>query len=499
MSDKILEVFGRFVDSAKALAEPDLESSVPKSAAEAVLPRRVEELEKRNEFRNLVAEARGTFAGEYHNKSNEHVWHYHIHNFFCQSGYYLDVMHGKMLNKEAGLSAFSAAFQGHESRITYFIPLELVSFAQDLMDFGTFKVRRFSAEEWGNLLRNRINRVFYPYAAMDDDALELLSHYWFICVEVTSPVEHIGLIHIPSGPTTTLLFRGLAQRYYTAYPESVESTLRLLCLFDWSGLEKKVKGDLSSKEDWQSLRLFNVPFVLEIKDNLLSAPASAPPDLSKLNTEPVFDERGEEIGQLPEHWILLDNSETEAFKRFIQDIKDMVGGLRTSEYGWQFIEVALGYFTKAFFTDNRLEQMLWYITSMEALLGESGAGVTDRLARRIGSILGTNSKERDKYSERFRQLYKLRNSLVHGGQFAEASVADLLDTYLIARRAMLWFLHALHMVQSKIGEVQMNKQDTPDREELLMFLDLKIGSRDRLQWLKKEFPTGFPDVSHWLK
>jgi len=498
MSDKLSEVFSKFIESAKVLAKPNRESSILRSAAEVVLPHFVEELEKRNEFHDLITEARSTFSGEYHKMSSEHNWHYHVHNFFCQSGYYLDLMHGRVLDKEEGLSNFSAAFQKRESRVTYFVPLELVSLAEELIDFDSFQLRRFSSKEWDNILRNRINRVFYPYAGFDTDALELLSHYWFICIEETSPVEQIGVIRIPAGPSTTLLFRDLAERYYTTYPESVESILRLLCLFDWSGLEKKIRGGLSSKEDWQSLRLFNVPFVLEVKDDLLSTPVSAP-DLSELSTEPLIDEKGEEIGQWPEHWISLDASETEALKRFIQDIKHLVEGLRTSEYRWQFIEVALGYFTKAFFTDNRLDQMLWYITCMEALLGESGTSVTDRLARRIGTILGTNSEERGKYSERFRQLYKLRNSLVHGGQSAEASVADLLDTYLITRRAILWFLHTLGMVQSKIDEVQMNKKDTPDREELLMFLDLKIGSRDRLQWLKKEFPAGFPDVGYWLK
>lgn len=498
MSEKLSEAFDKFVDSAKALAGPNSESSVLRSAADVVLPRSVEELEKRNEFKNLVAEVRVIFSGEFHQKSNEQNWRYHLHNFFCQSGYYLDIAHRRALDKEAGVSSLSAAFQKRESRVTYFIPLELVSLTEEFIDFGTFKIRRFSSKEWDNLLRNRINRVFYPYAALDADAIELISHYWFVCVEDTSPIEQIGPIRIPASPTTTLLFRGLAERYYTTYPESVESVLRLLCLFDWSGLEKKAKGGLSSKENWQSLRLFNVPFILEVKDDLLSPPASAP-DLSELSTESVFDERGEEIGQWPEHWISLDNSETEAFKDIIQDIKRVVGGLKTSEYGWQFIEVALGYFTKAFFTSNRLEQMLWYVTSMESLLGERGAGVTERLARRIGSILGTNNEERDKYSERFRQLYRLRNSLVHGGQSAEASVADLLDTYLMARRAILWFLHALDLVQSKIGQLQKNKEDAPDREELLMFLDLKIGSRDRLQWLKKEFPVGFPDVGYWLK
>ena len=494
MSDELLEVFGKFVDYAKVLAEPAPGNSMLRSGAEVALPRFVEELEKRNEFHQLVVKTRDVFSGDYHKKSSEQNWHYHVHNFFCQSGYYLDLMHGKGVNKEACLSAYSASFQKRETGIAYFAPLELVSFAQDLIDFGPFKVRRFSIKEWDSILRNSINRVFYPYAGIDEDALELLSRYWFVCIETMSPVEQIGLFYLPHGPSTTLLFGGYAERWYTKYPKQVESAICLLSLFDWSGLEKESKGGLSSKENWRSLRLFKVPFVLDVKSDLLSAPVAAP-DLSKLITESVFDpEMAEEVGKVPEHWISLGSGETEVFKTFIQDLVRIVGGLRINEYNWRFMEVALGYFTKAFVTDPGLEQMLWYITCLEALLGEKGAGVTRRLAQRIGTIFGTSSKERDKYSKKFVRLYELRNSLVHGAEFAKtAQVADILDAYLVARRAILWFLYILDIVQSRTGKGQMNR-NVPGREELLMFLDFNRSSRNQLQWLLNEFPDGFPDV-----
>lgn len=40
---------------------------------------------------------------------------------------------------------------------------------------------------------------------------------------------------------------------------------------------------------------------------------------------------------------------------------------------WHFIEIAWGYFIKAYFADG-LEQLLWHITTLEALLGEKRRG-----------------------------------------------------------------------------------------------------------------------------
>lgn len=505
MSSKLFEVFHRFTNSAtsklRGLEELSQKGTTLKSVGEVALPRFVDELEKQKEFHGLVKETQSVFAGDYHVESGEQLWRHHVHNLFCQSGYYLDLMHGKDINLDAAFSNYCASFEKREVEITYLAPLEFVSFAQPSMDFAAFQIRRFSMQELHCMLRNHLNDVFYPYAAISPKSLDLLSRYWFIYSVTTSSVEKIGHLHIPWSPVATLLFGGYAERSYTEYPRSVELPVRSLCLFDWSGIEKKLidtKDGLSRREDWETLRLFNVPLVLEVNGDLLSAPKRSP-DLSKLVTQPLVDaQTGEGLGEIPEDWISLDSQATERFKVFVQDIERTLGDLRINEYNWEFIDIALGYFTKAFFATPGLEQMLWYIAALEALLSEEGEGITGKLANRISLILGKNQNRRKGISKRFRELYDVRSSLVHGKLQSKADMTALIDAYRFSRLAILWFLHYLSSTQARITESEA-RLGVPRQKEILLPIDIDSNGRYRLQWLMNSLPEEFPYVSEWIE
>lgn len=505
MSSKLLEAFYRFMDSAtsnlRGLEELSREGTTLKSVGEVALPRFVDELEKQKEFHELVVETQSVFAGDYHVESSEQTWHNHVHNFFCQSGYYLDLMYEKDVNLDTAFSNYCASFEKRETEIIYLAPLEFVSFAQPSMDFAEFQIRRFSMQELDRMLRNHLNDIFYPYAAISPKSLGLLANYWFIYSVATSSVEEIGHLYIPPSPITTLLFGGYAERWYTEYPKSVELPLRSLCLFDWSGLEKRLigtKGGLSRGEDWKTLHLFNVPFVLEVNGDLLSA-SKPSPDFSKLVTQPFVDaQTREELGEIPEDWISLDSKETERFKVFVQDIERILGNLKIKEYGWEFIDIALGYFTKAFFATPGLEQMLWYIAALEALLSEEGEGVTGKLANRISLILGKDRNHRKGISKRFRELYDVQSSLVHGKSQSKADVTALIDAYRFSRLAILWFLRYLSSTQARIAESEA-RRGVPRQSELLLPIDINSNSRYRLQWLMNGLPEEFPHVSEWIE
>ncbi len=49
---------------------------------------------------------------------------------------------------------------------------------------------------------------------------------------------------------------------------------------------------------------------------------------------------------------------------------------------------------KAFFAEG-LEQLLWHITAIDALLGEDASGLKEKLARRTASILGKTEDEKE--------------------------------------------------------------------------------------------------------
>jgi len=194
----------------------------------------VDELESQQEFNQLVVETRSAFSGNHHSKSTEKAWRNAIHNLFCRSGYYLGLVDGKLPRANDSFSSYCTAFNHPKVQITYLAPLELVSFGQPIMEFDTFRVKRFSIEELESVLQNRVNTIFYPWAAISSDALKLLAQYWFIQVTEPSHPSRIGHFRLQASSSATLLFSGYVEREYAQFPKAIESALRQLCVFDWA-------------------------------------------------------------------------------------------------------------------------------------------------------------------------------------------------------------------------------------------------------------------------
>jgi len=198
MSSQLQETFSRFVDSAKVslrlLEDEELpkERKILKLASETALPRLVDTIEGQREFRQLVTESRSTFAGDFHQKSSEHDWQQYVHDFFCQSGLYLKLMYGSDVSIDTAFTQYCASFEAEECKTTYLVPLEFVTFASNSMDFRSFQIRRFSVQELGDLMRNRLNGIFYPYAAITPESLRLLSEYWFLSIVMKTAVVPIS-------------------------------------------------------------------------------------------------------------------------------------------------------------------------------------------------------------------------------------------------------------------------------------------------------------------
>jgi hypothetical protein len=187
--------------------------------------------------------------------------------------------------------------------------------------------------------------------------------------------------------------------------------------------------------------------------------------------------------------------ETALFTDFIQRTAKLLADLRAQQNDWQFVETALDYFIKAFFTPG-LEQLLWHITTLEALLAEKG--VTERLARRIVLILEKNTDERETLRKRFKDLYAFRSDLAHGNQFQMAIyTGHLSNARDLARRTLLWFLHYPNHIQNSIPESQVGKS-IPSRDDILILLDMNQESRKRLSRFIERLPPGFPNVLGWV-
>jgi hypothetical protein len=199
-----------------------------------------------------------------------------------------------------------------------------------------------------------------------------------------------------------------------------------------------------------------------------------------------------------DHILSLDADETERFKRFVQRVEHLFGAMKPQERGWKFLEVALAYFMKAFQSDG-LEQLLWHITALEALIGEKGGGVTDRLARRLSAILESTERKRKDIQKQFKELYEFRSDLVHGSILKEkVRVHHLANARIFTRKTLLWFLHYLHAAQSRISDNQQSAKP-PSRDVLLTNLDLEGDRRQSLRGLIDTVPVGFPYVLDWME
>lgn len=506
MSNTLYDSFSSFASLTKSkLQHPKDQgsrASVPLVPDEIILPLLVDELERHDSFRQLAEQTRSEFADDYHADVAVEAWQDFIHNFLCQSGYYFNVLEGKPVNVEETFSTYCEAFERRTTHTTYLAPMQFVSFDDDLIDFGQFQVVRFSVDELRKILRIRDRRVFYPSTIPQPEMIEFLSNYWFVRIDTQTNAQRLGVYLLEQSPSDRLLFSGHAERVFTDFAKPVDRALRELCLFDWarSKMIRASKAKASSskalgakgRELWWR---FDIPFVIEIEDQLFFEPSSIP-DLTILKTDPESDP--EDGIRIPSIRIRLDRTETNRFKDFIQSNRQIFDRLTLDTGKWEFMGTALGYYTKAFFAPPGIEQLLWDIAAMEALLGEKGAGVTRRLADRISAILGKTPEQRRAISERFAELYSIRNALVHGTQFKKQTLAShLLAAHKFSRQAILWFLKALNTVRSS-NLVLNDDKYFPTREHVLTLIEFDYNDRLHIHRLIDTLPKEFPFVQEWL-
>lgn len=473
-------------------ARTDLSGCLTRQAASrgakslsAILPRLVKKLEAENEFLNLVHRTRLDFSGDFHLDVVDEAWGDHIHNLFCQSGFYLNLSHGESFEQREAFAQYCEAFTKRESYTRHLVPLEFVSFSKEQLDLGTFKVAKFTKSELETILRQPIRRIFYPETAFTGRELDLLAQYWFLDVVETRPAETIGRAELNLTESDRLLFHGYTERQYSSFGKSLENAVTALCLFDWLEADDIDLVPHNGKGSAILWHRFSVPFVIHIAGEEILEPnwrcnwvTFKDPDTRLLELDPVQD-------NLRSQRVMLDDARTADFMRFVKKTKDMIDILQPRLPHWEWLGVSLGYFEKASLTEPCLDQILWYITSIEALLGESGMGVSRRLARRVGKVMGTNEKEMGDYSKRFTELYDLRNSLVHGGRLRnKAHFRYFLFAEIFARRTVMWFLQVLNLLVAANRTHERDKMLRQiSREDLLALLDLDNAARKRQQWV----------------
>ena len=419
------------------------------------------QLERSNEFKKLIFETQKLESPFIQSSWYKHIslWRNAIKTFFRRSGIYLNLFDGECVNFDDIIRNYKSAFDKKETNVSYLAPIEYVYFSKEVLNFKTFIIKRFTEEELNEIINQKINEKFYPFATIDT---KLMTNYWFIQYDDIKSF---------SKDNNMLDFNeiDIVKFEHTDFPNKLESILKKLSLFNWT--PDFYANSIEKQKFWFG---FNIPFFIKIDDNFLNTPPRINYDFQKLATEPFFHpETNEEIGDNPSIYFHFDEIQTNNFEKFINEIENVFLNLNQNHTAINFFDIALGYFIKAFFSDG-LEQLLWHISTVEALLGEKADGLTQRLARRTALILSKTREEREKIRKQFKEVYNFRSNLVHGNPFSTKKNKSIYVGYLnnarnIARKSILWFIsfideHSPKNHKSKNSIIQKEILTTIDLE-----------------------------------
>jgi hypothetical protein len=434
------------------------------------LQNKVDELEKSKEFEAVVNKSMAQYAGEYHNKAQ---WGFKedIKNFFRQSGCYTDIYDGNFCI-EKQFELFTKSFKEGTISTTYLALMEGIEFTRkingvnysnNIIDFGHFQVKKYSKEELDSFTNNRIRSTFYPYTIINT---ELLSQYWFTVVNCEDPMKRIVATKLD------IDISGHIKREYSSFPPVIELLLYEIVLFEWE------ESPPNKHDEW--FFPFNIPLVLQIKNNPIIRPTSLP--YFSPNLVPILDNNGYEIGEEPIIWIEMDEKISSKFITFVKRIHELLSVIdkanKEDKGKYNFIELALGYFLKAFISEPNLEQVIWHIVVLEALLGKEYK-IRASIETSIRKLFGEKEKEK------FNELYKIRCEYVHGNEMEEDKIflTHLREARILARKTINWFLKLLEIVLPKYSL---------NRDEIRALINEDQKSFKKLTDLIELLPKNFP-------
>jgi len=279
---------------------------------------KVEQLIEGRAFSELVKNTESTFAGckemlevitlsyeSYINSVFEHInaCRYGVENFFCRSGFYEQVIKEVNLNIKDLFNLFCEAFEKKEIDITYLAPLQWVEYDGPNMNFRKFQIRKFTETELERIFNNKVNEEFYPEAYFNSDTL---LGYWFIVVRSRDSLKDqvYDVTQYPREEPVTLK--------YTAFPRSLEDALRSILLYDW---KYPISYETTHEDD-----KFHIPFVLEVKDNLLCFP-----EKNRLLIELYAPIPKGARGGLP--FLDFDKEETRTFRKCVMENERLIDDL----------------------------------------------------------------------------------------------------------------------------------------------------------------------------
>jgi hypothetical protein len=183
------------------------------------------------------------------------------------------------------------------------------------------------------------------------------------------------------------------------------------------------------------------------------------------------------------------DGQTEAFAAFVTAVGHTITRISRPDHPWEFLNDAFGYLVKGFFAED-VEQLLWHMVCIDALLGDAAPGATKRVGKRVAALWPGN--ERGETRRNFDVLYDLRSDLVHGKKFRrDAHQGHLRMAREIARTCAIGMTKVLETMSQEPAGV--GASDEPRRDDILKMLELDGAERRRLIRTLTFMPDGNAD------
>lgn len=269
----------------------------------------------------------------------------------------------------------------------------------------------------------------------------------------------------------------------------------MMVLFDWRRNEAYFNEYPGLKEEEIPLIQFSIPFFYTTEDSLLITPQKF-----KLFMTHFYELKIYESIQI----LKLDDNETKAFVEFIHKMDKLYLNLKNFDKKEIFVlEKAMDYYVKAFFSQG-LEEILWYIACIEALLGDKGdkeKGIIKGITDRINGILSQNKKEKIENEKFFKELYDFRSKMVHGKLIKKfREYKHFHNARKFARIAIIWYLNLLNQI-NQMTEKQYDKENIKKikMNEFVYLIDYFISTKGKFNFFLNDLPEGFPYIEDWIK
>ena len=443
--------------------------------------------EKDDEFVDLVSACQTGISSSNGNLKSKRFWIGALKCFFFFFFSYCEMASGSTLSSESLLQRLRKEVQRTECPVTYLALVEGIDLADEEISFGEFRLQRLQRQDLEDFLNAPMLRVFYPRAV---EGIDRLAGHYFLVATGGADTRFSGRINVPG-------LSGKVQQRPTMMPLEVERGLKILALYDWQprwALDDQ-KRETKSHIGWQG---FSVPALIALTDDSFDVPQPLP--TAEIDMEPVLDQQGRDVGLRPmPPYFKLDETETAKFGAFLKRMSARLDRIYAEEDASRFLKVATDFLLRAQLCGG-MEQLLWHITAIEAVLSEDKPGVTKLLCRRLGLILGETKKARKDIAKRFGKLYDFRCRLVHGKEGKpEVFQGHLAEARRFARATVCWGIRAFDHVLQKSKQMGEPDKYRPRREDLLRLLDLDEQERDRLSAQTFWLPDDFPCVSDWTE